>query len=168
MTVDPKPMPSAAARKIRLFVSYDRNHDEDLHDLLAEQASRTSAGFEISARSRPPSSSDLQEESLRRAIRQADEVVFLCGEHTEECESVGTELTIAREEERPYLLLWGRRDLMCTKPSTAKPADSMYSWTWEILQRQVQTVRRLANRTHEMAELRKAKGTPKIDGSGTP
>ena len=35
--------------KIRVFVSYDREHDEDLHDLLAEQASR--AGFEISARS---------------------------------------------------------------------------------------------------------------------
>ena len=33
---------------------------------------------------------------------------------------------------------------MCTKPATAKPADSIYTWTWEILQSQILTLRRAA------------------------
>jgi hypothetical protein len=129
------------SEQIRVFVSYDREHDSDLHDQLVEQASKTS-GFEISARSRAWASADFLDEGLRREIREADEVIIICGEHTDRSERVGTELRIAREEERPYLLLWGRRELMCTKPTTARNADSMYSWTWEILQSQIVSLAR--------------------------
>jgi hypothetical protein len=41
---------------------------------------------------------------------------------------------IAQEERTPYFLLWGRRDIMCTKPIGAKSAEGMYSWTRQILQ----------------------------------
>jgi hypothetical protein len=133
----------AGSEKIRVFVSYDREHDSDLHDQLVEQASKTS-GFEISARSRAWAPAALWGEELRREIREADEVIVICGEHTDCSERVGTELRIAREQERPYFLLWGRRELMCTKPATAKPADSIYTWTWEILQSQILTLRRAA------------------------
>ena len=133
----------AGSEKIRVFVSYDREHDGDLHDQLVEQASKTS-GFEISARSRAWASADFLDEGLRREIREADEVIIICGERTDRSERVGTELRIAREEERPYFLLWGRRELMCTKPATAKPSDSIYTWTWEILQSQILTLRRAA------------------------
>ena len=125
------------SEQVRVFVSYDREHDGDLHDLLVEQASKSTSGFEISARSRARAPTDLGDEGLRREIREADEVIIICGEHTDRSERVGTELRIAREEERPYFLLWGRRELMCTKPTTARSADAMYSWTWEILQSQL-------------------------------
>lgn len=151
----------SATEKIRVFVSYDREHDGDLHDLLVEQASKGTSGFEISARSRAQSPTDLWDEGLRREIREADEVIIICGEHTDCSERVGTELRIAREEERPYFLLWGRRELMCTKPTTAKPADGMYSWTWEILQSQILSIHRAARSDERVAQLRRAKTTPK-------
>jgi len=51
---------------------------------------------------------------------------------------------------------------MCTKPKTAKPADAMYSWMWEILQDQILTIRRGAPRSSEgLAGLCPAKATPK-------
>jgi hypothetical protein len=149
------------SEQIRVFVSYDREHDGDLHDRLVEQASNATTSFEISARSRARAPTDLLDEGLRRDIREADEVIIICGEHTDCSERVGTELRIAREEERPYFLLWGRRDLMCTKPKTAKPADAMYSWTWEILQNQILTIRRGTRSEESLAGLSPAKATPK-------
>jgi len=145
--------------QIRVFVSYDREHDEDLHDRFVEEASKSTTGFEISARSRPPT--DPWDEGLRRDIREADEVIVICGEHTDCSERVETELRIAREEERPYLLLWGRRELMCTKPRTARSADAMYSWTSEILQSQILTIRRGAPSDESLSGLSPAKATPK-------
>jgi hypothetical protein len=50
---------------------------------------------------------------------------------------VSAELRIAQEEQKPYFLLWGRREHMCTRPVGAKPKDSMYSWTREILHDQI-------------------------------
>ena len=47
------------------------------------------------------------------------------------------ELEIAREEGKPYMLVWGRRDRMCTKPEGALPGEGMYSWTREILESQI-------------------------------
>ena len=50
---------------------------------------------------------------------------------------VSLELAIAQEEEKPYMLLWGRRDKMCTKPDGARKLDAMYSWTRETLETQI-------------------------------
>jgi hypothetical protein len=122
---------------IRAFVSYDREYDGDLYDLLDEQAAKGSFGFEISARSRAPSPMGAGDERVRREIQEADQVIVICGEHTEASMSVSAELRIAQEEGTPYFLLWGRRESMCCKPIGAKPADGMYSWTRQILQDQV-------------------------------
>ena len=151
----------AGLEQIRVFVSYDREHDGDLHDRLVEQASKSTSGFEISARSRDRAPTDLWDEGLRREMREADEVIIICGEHSNCSERMGTELRIAREEERPYFLLWGRRELMCTKPAAAKPAEGMYSWTLEILQSQIFTIHRAAQSNQRWAERRRVKATPK-------
>jgi len=155
----------STANKIRVFVSYDREHDGDLHDLLVEQAAKVTSGFKIAARSRARATTDLWDEKLRREIREADEVIVICGEHTDCSERVGTELRIAQEEKRPYFLLWGRRERTCTKPTTAKPADGMYSWTWEILQIQMLTIRRAARSNERLAELSRAKAPAKLTPS---
>ncbi len=148
------------SEQIRVFVSYDREHDGDLHDRLVQEASKSTTGFEISARSRARTPTDLWDEGVRREIREADEVIIICGEHTDCSERVGTELRIAQEEERPYFLLWGRREILCTMPTTAEPADAMYSWTWEILQNQILTLRRGARSIESLAGLSPAKTTP--------
>ncbi|HVN38385.1 MAG TPA: hypothetical protein VMW19_09485 [Myxococcota bacterium] len=138
--------------RIRVFVSYDRDSDGDLFDLLAEKASKQSCRFEITARSsgRPAAET---EGALRRSIREADQVIVICGEHAESSTTMATELRVAQEEERPYVLLWGRRERMCTKPLTARPADAIYSWTWEILECQLLTVLRSAWSHEQLAEL---------------
>ncbi len=123
--------------RIQVFVSFDLGHDGDLYDLLVEQSEIPSLGFEVSGRSQARPGTDLAGEGARRRIREADEVIVICGEHTGESARVGAELRIAREEQTPYFLLWGRRERMCTKPVTAKPAEGMYRWTSETLQIQI-------------------------------
>lgn len=138
--------------RIRVFVSYDRDSDADLFDLLSEKASKQSCRFEITGRSNGQSATE-SEGALRRAIREADQVIVICGEHTQNSVTMSSELRVAQEEERPYVLLWGRRERMCTKPMTAKSADAIYSWTWEVLERQLFTVLRAAWSHEQMADL---------------
>lgn len=122
---------------IRVFASFDTDHDADLYDLLLLQSLKGSSGFEISARSEASTKGSASEEKVRRRICDADEVIVVCGEHTAESPSVSAELHIAQNECKPYFLLWGRRECMCTRPAVAKTGDSMYSWTPEILQEQI-------------------------------
>ena len=62
---------------------------------------------------------------------------MICGEHTNDSARVAAELRMAQEEGKPYMLLWGRRERMCTKPSGARPSDAMYSWTPDVLENQI-------------------------------
>jgi hypothetical protein len=150
--------------KVRIFMSFDLDNDEDLRDLLLEQSLRASSGFEISARSEAGVMTDRWGEGVRRQICEADEVIVICGEHTEASSRVCAELRIAQEEQKPYLLLWGRRERMCTKPAGAKPTDGMYSWTSEILQHQIITTCRNAW-SREIAERYKRMSPAKAHSS---
>ncbi len=105
---------------------------------------RQASGFEISARSEGQTMTDLWDEKVRRRICDADEVIVICGEHTAASMPMSAELRIAQEKEKPYFLLWGRRESMCTKPAGAKRDEGMYSWTWDILQNQIVTTLRQA------------------------
>ena len=127
---------------VRVFVSFDLENDADLRDRLAAEATRQTSGFEVVARSEAGPVTETWDTSVRRRMAQVDEVVVICGEHTEGSLPVSAELRIAQEEKKPYFLLWGRRERMCTKPSAAKPSDGMYSWTWEILRSQIHTTLR--------------------------
>ncbi len=130
--------------RIKIFVSFDGDHDDDLHDRLYDQSQSTAAGFEFSSCSRGVSLTETWAASSRIRIRAADEMVVICGEHTNASPRVAAELRIAQEEGIPYVLLWGRRDRMCTKPEGAKPGDAMYSWTREILENELSATLRNA------------------------
>jgi hypothetical protein len=121
---------------IRIYLSLDLDHDADLLERLVEESHKPGAGFEIAGRSQAGSASG-GDEALRRRICEADEVIVICGEHTEGSANVSAEVRIAQEEEKPYFLLWGRREVMCTRPSAAKPGDGMYSWTASIIRDQI-------------------------------
>lgn len=150
----------SGANKVRVFVSYDYEHDQDLLNQLTEQAAQATSGFEISGQSKRRAPTDLWNEPLRRSIREVDQVIVICGEHTDHADHMGPELRIAQEEKRPYSLLWGRREPMCTKPASARAVDSMFSWTPEILQNQIFTLRRLAESDKRMAERAQARALP--------
>ena len=124
-------------RKIHVFVSFDIEHDGELYELLLEQSRSPSSGFAVLGGSERSTVTDVGSERVRRRIREADQVIVICGEHTEGSTCVGAELLIAQQERIPYFLLWGRREIMCTKPIGAKPLEGMYNWTRQILQDQI-------------------------------
>jgi hypothetical protein len=133
-TADPANGGSSVSQA-RVYVSFDIDHDRELYERLLVQA--RGSGFCVSGESELLSSSDVWSERARRRIREADQVIVICGEHTEASQCMSAEIRIAQEEQTPYFLLWGRREAMCTKPIGAKSAEGMYNWTREILQDQV-------------------------------
>lgn len=117
----------------RVFTSFDFDHDEDLRNLLVGQSKNPDSPFEMSDWSlKEPLKGDWKDK-IRERIRRIDQVIVLCGEYTHTASGVSVELTIAREEKKPYFLLWGRKDKTCTKPTAAAATDSIYSWTWDNL-----------------------------------
>jgi hypothetical protein len=130
--------------KVHVFVSFDIQHDEDLYELLLAQSRTPSSGFAVLGGCKRATPTNLGSERLRGRIREADQVIVICGEHTKTSTRVSAELELARQERTPYLLLWGRRDLMCTKPTGAKTGEGMYSWTRQILQDQIALTSRKA------------------------
>jgi hypothetical protein len=129
---------------VRIFMSFDLAHDGDLRDRLVEESLRSGSGFEISGCSESGALTDTWNDRARRLIGAADEVIVICGEHTQDSTQVGAEIGIAQQEQKPYFLLWGRREVMCTKPVGARAGDSMYSWTSSIIRDQVVMTLRVA------------------------
>lgn len=142
----------------RVFVSYDRAHDGDLRDRLLAEA-RAGSLFSVAACSEAPAAADDLDERTRERIAAADAVIVICGEHTDECSGVSNELRVAREEQKPHLLLWGRRAAMCKKPAGARLDDSMYGWTPDILRAQLQMLTRVKRDVPD--HLRRQPSTPK-------
>lgn len=126
-----------AVNRTRIFVSFDREHDADLSRLLHAQSEGPRATFEIMNDVFRGPSAAMSDGDARAAIRAVDEVLFICGENTHESLPMSLELAIAQDEDKPYMLLWGRREKMCTKPDGARSADAMYSWTREVLDSQI-------------------------------
>jgi MTH538 TIR-like domain (DUF1863) len=117
----------------RAFISFDFDHDEDLRNLLAGQAKHPDSPFEIRDRSlKEPLTGDWKEK-VRRRMDNVDVVIVICGEYTHTATGEAAELTIAREAETPYFLLWGRSQKTCTKPTSALSTDKIYEWTWDNL-----------------------------------
>jgi hypothetical protein len=140
---------SLPMNKTQVFVSYDIECDGELVEELRTQSS--SSTFAVSSCSERRSASDVWSARVRRRIRDADQVIFICSEHTDASTSMSNELRIAQEEKTPYFLLWGRRGIMCTKPVGAKSAEGMYSWTRQILQDQIAITSR-STRSDAIAE----------------
>lgn len=137
--------------QVRVFMSFDLDHDQDLKDRLVDESRKPGSAFEISARSESTGS-----ERLRRRIADADEVIVICGRHTEGSAQVSAEIRIAQEERKPYFLLWGRREVMCTRPLGARSGDAMYSWTTSILHDQILMTLRNAQPLEVPADCKKA------------
>jgi len=129
---------------IQIFVSFDGDHDVDLRDQLVAESARPGSRFQFTDSSRGEALTGAWTASARSRIRAVDEVLVVCGEYTDASPRMAAELRIIHEEGKPYLLLWGRRERMCTKPEGAKSTDVMYSWTREILERQMNETLRIS------------------------
>ncbi len=119
--------------KARVFTSFDFDHDEDLRNLLVGQSKNPDSPFEMADWSiKEPMAGDWKKK-VRERIKKTDQMIVICGEHTDTATGVSAELEIAQDEKLPYFLLAGRKDKTNKKPSAAKSSDKMYKWTWDNL-----------------------------------
>jgi predicted alpha/beta hydrolase family esterase len=116
----------------RVFISFDYDHDYDLKNALVAQSKLPDSPFEIADWSIKEPSSDWKQKARER-IRRADQVVVMCGHHTDSAAGVNVELSIARDELKSYFLLAGRADANNRRPTTALSSDKIYNWTWPNL-----------------------------------
>jgi hypothetical protein len=61
---------------IRIFVSFDQEHDRDLCDAMVEQSRQSGSGFAVSAQSEARDMDDPWEERQRLEIRNADQIIL--------------------------------------------------------------------------------------------
>jgi hypothetical protein len=151
---------------IRVFVSFDIEHDGELYELLLAQSRTADFGFRVVGGSERSSAADVSGDRLRRRIREADQMIVICGEHTGNSANASAERSIAEQEGTPYFLLWGRREMMCTKPVGAKSAEGMYSWTHQILQEQIARALRGARADASAENLRNTTRAVRSGASG--
>jgi len=119
--------------KTRVFTGFDFDHDEDLRNLLVGQSKNPDSPFELADWSVKEAMTGDWQAKVRTRIRSVDQVIIMCGEHTHTATGVSDELKIAKEEGKPYFLLYGRSSKTCTKPKSASSSDKMYRWTWDNL-----------------------------------
>jgi len=119
--------------KTRVFTSFDFDHDEDLRNLLVGQAKNPDTPFELTDYSVKEPMTGNWREKVRTRIKGVDQLIVICGEHTDTAAGVSAELAIAQEEKKPYFLLCGRAEKTCKKPKAAKDSDKIYKWTWDNL-----------------------------------
>ena len=124
---------------IRIFASFDRSRDGDLHERLALQSRSPDSPFEVADWSGREAASEALDgdQGLPGRIEQVDVVIVLCGEHTDSSVGVSLELRTAQSLGKPYFMVWGRREHTCTRPVGAKANDSMYTWIWTLLKFQI-------------------------------
>lgn len=120
--------------KVRVFTSFDFDHDEDLKNLLVGQSKHPDSPFDLADWSVKEPMVGNWKEKVRTRIRSVDVIAVICGESTDTATGVAAELSIAQEEKKPYFLLWGRTDKTCKKPKTARDTDKIYKWTWDNLE----------------------------------
>jgi hypothetical protein len=115
----------------RAFISFDYDNDARQKDLLIGQSKNPDSPFVIHDWSLKEPSSDWRARA-RRQIRASGLVIVLCGRNMGTATGVAVELSIAQEESVPYFLL-AAYSSGSNKPTTAKPSDKLYEWTWPNL-----------------------------------
>ena len=117
---------------VRVFVSFDVDHDNDLKTHLVEQASTAGSLFSVADWSIREVAGDWRDKARKR-IANVDLVLVVCGEHADTAPSVNNEIALAREANTPYFLLDGRPGLS-TKPQVSLESDRVLDWnpgTWQ-------------------------------------
>ena len=121
------------AAKKRVFISFDYDHDENAKILLAGQAKLADSPFEFTDASVKEHLTGDWKEKVRRRMDNVDVMIVLCGEYTDKANGVAAELAIAQEKSKAYFLLAAYPDKTCKGPTSAKPSDKIYKWTWDNL-----------------------------------
>ncbi len=93
-----------ADTKIPVFISFDYDHDATLKEFLVGQAKNDDSPFFIEDWSIKDASAD-RKDKARTRIKRADQVIVICGKHTDTATGVNADFKIARAETTPFFLL---------------------------------------------------------------
>ncbi len=126
--------------KKRVFISFDFDNDARQKDLLVGQSKHPDTDFEFSDWSSKEHLTGDWKAKIKAKLAYVDVVCVLCGKTMPTASGVAHEVLIAQDIGKPYFLLAAYQD-SCTKPSTAKSDDKLYSWTWENLKKLVKGAR---------------------------
>ena len=118
----------------RVFISFDYDNDKELRANLVGEAKKSDSPFQMTDYSVHERLDNNWRKEVRQQIRGADLAIVICGEHTHQAKGVEAELTIAREEGKPYYLLRGRPNKKCNKPANARNSDTIHEWSWDNLE----------------------------------
>jgi hypothetical protein len=113
--------------QVHVFVSFDVDHDNDCKDRLLSQVTPAGSHFAIDDWSIREIATDWQDKTTKR-ISNVDVLLVICGEHADTAHNVNYEIAVAREQNKPYLLLDGRPG-RSTKPTTALETDQILDWS---------------------------------------
>jgi hypothetical protein len=119
--------------KIRLFISFDYDHDAFLKEALVEQSKKADSPFEFTDASVKAHLTGDWKDKVEGRIDRADQVAVICGKNTNTATGVAAEVAIAQDLNKPYFLLAGYSAGGNKRPATALAADEMYEWTWPNL-----------------------------------
>ena len=117
--------------QVRVFVSFDRDHDNDCKDRLVRQIAPEGSRFTVNDWSIREVAADWQEKARKR-VANIDLMLVICGEHTDTAPGVNNEIELARAVNKPYLLLDGRSG-RGKKPKTALETDRVLDWSGDSL-----------------------------------
>lgn len=86
---------------LRVFTSFDYDHDEGLRILLVGQARNPNTPFELADWSVKEAFTGDWQAKVRDPLRRIDRMIVLCGENTHTATGVSSEIEIARAEGSP-------------------------------------------------------------------
>ena len=118
--------------KKQIFLSYDINTDADLKDIFLKEQEKSSFPFEVINFSSPMNNNEIVEK-ISKSIKKSDLVIVLCSSETENAENVTDELSVAIENNIPYILLNGKKETNISVPKNASQQDCIYTWSTDNL-----------------------------------
>lgn len=121
--------------KKRVFISFDFDKDKGLRNDLVKQAGYPDSPFSMVDESVRYKLDDDWKNEVRERIKNSDLVIVICGRHTNNAKGVQAELSITKDENKPYFLLRGHPKGTCKRPLGAGKDVKIYEWTWKNLQR---------------------------------
>ena len=99
--------------KVRVFISFDYDHDEDLRVMLVGQAKNPDSPFDIADWSVKEEITWDWQDKVRERIKRVEQVAVICGEHTDTASGVSVEVRMAQEEKKPYYHLNANSEQRC-------------------------------------------------------
>jgi hypothetical protein len=116
----------------KIYISFDYDNDKEIKHSFISQVKQINPSLKIIDFSIAYSIDSKWKVEARSRIKQCNYMIVLCGLHTDKALGVTAEISIAREEKIPYILIDGRKG-KGVKPIGTLTSDLVHKWKWKKL-----------------------------------